>query len=108
MSKVEVGAYFYPLTTDCPERRARGEKLGYPMVDETLLAQQAVPLFEGHKQPRRFCLGESEWTRWDDNDIQAMARQVELAKTYGLDFFVFDTYIGQRGGAGKKRNGSAP
>lgn len=98
MSKIEVGAYFYPLTTGCPERARRANKLGYKPVDETVLASSATPLFDGHRQPRTYCLGSKDYTQWDDSDPDAMARQLELARDHGLDIFVFDTYTGTKNG----------
>lgn len=108
MFTAPMGAYFYPLTTKCPERTERGRTFGQVPVDETHMAQTATPLFTNHpeygnhRQPRTYCLGEPNLTRWDDSEPSTMARQVELAKNYGLDFFVFDTYVGLKKGEPRK------
>lgn len=97
-SPIEVGAYFYPLTKKDPIRQKRAKKLGRKIADEPKLAQKAKPLFPGHEQPHTYSLGSPERTIWDDSELESMGPQIELAKQYGLGFFVFDTYIGTRGG----------
>lgn len=95
---VKVGAYFYPITTQCPERARRARSFGAATIDEHELARSAQPLYPGHKQPRRYCLGDSAITHWDDSDPNMMARQVELAREFNVSFFIFNTYIGHRNG----------
>lgn len=95
---MEVGSYFYPLTQKCEARKARAGLMGHNMVDETELQAQAGKLFSDHDQPRQYCLGENKQTRWDDSNQRDMARQLELATTHGLDFFIFDTYLGRKKG----------
>lgn len=107
MSKIEVGAYFYPLSQYCTERRYRatsiGESLGIAQPEvpnELQLAQEAQPLFEGHKQPRTYCLmiGGKIKTTWDDIESTVFNTQVALAAAHGLSYFLFDTYHGLRNG----------
>lgn len=103
-----VGAYFYPQTMHCPVRAERAAHIGRQVLDETLLVQEAQPLFPGHMQPQAYCLGDPEWTRWDDTDDAAMRRQVELMQEGGLDFVVFDTYGGSRQGGAPQRELEEP
>ena len=53
-----VYAYFYPLTTKCEERERRADAHGTSLVDETQLCQDALPLYENHRQPVTYCLGD--------------------------------------------------
>lgn len=93
-----LGAYFYPLSSKSPERVHRAQLYEYDLKDETVLPQEARPLYKGHKQPNTYCLGDSKLTTWDDSDPSIMKRQIELAKESGLDFFIFNTYIGSKNG----------
>jgi hypothetical protein len=96
--KIPAYAYFYPLSTACPERQLRAEENGYVLADETQLCQDAEPLYEGHNQPVTYCLGNVALKNWDDADPEAMERQIDLATSNGLDGFIFDTYLGQKQG----------
>ena len=96
--KTPVYSYFYPLSTACPERQTRALEHGYELPDETQLCQDAEPLYSGHKQPVTYCLGEAAVKNWDDADPQSMERQAQLARAYGVDGFIFDTYLGQKNG----------
>ena len=96
---MKIGAYFYPLTTQCAERARRGKLAGALTIDEHELVAGAQPLYAGHRQPRRYCLGTPPVTSWDDAELSTMACQVELAQEFGLSFFVFNTYIGRRAGS---------
>lgn len=93
-----VFAYYYPLTTDCPEQRQRASKYGVTLVNESELATKALSLFDGHDQPRTYCLGDSSTPTWDDADPAVMEKQVALASENGVDGFLFDTYIGEKQG----------
>jgi hypothetical protein len=95
---MKVGAYFYPLTTRCAERARRGRLAGALTIDEHKLVAGAELLYPGHRQPKRYCLAEPSALSWDDSDASTMARQIELAQEFGLSFFVFNTYIGNRDG----------
>ncbi|MCA9380531.1 glycoside hydrolase family 99-like domain-containing protein [Candidatus Dojkabacteria bacterium] len=95
---MEYGAYFYPITTRCPDRRNRADLMGYSPVDESLLTQNATPLFRGHMQPNTYTIDGLNGTTWDDGDLSAMHTQIELAQEYGLSYFVMDTYIGRKEG----------
>ncbi len=107
MSTVEVGAYFYPLTTDCADRAWRaqmvGEALGMPQVqtggapNEFKIIADAPALFDGHDQPRTYCL-DAETTEWDDGDTDTLLKQVEMARAAGLSYFVIDAYTGMQYG----------
>ncbi len=91
-------AYFYPLTTQCPERQRRASDHGVVLVDETQLCQDAEPLYEGHAQPVVHCLGDTAIRNWDDADPKAMEKQAELASNNGVNGFIFDTYLGRKNG----------
>jgi hypothetical protein len=106
-SNAEVGAYFYPLTQSCFARRCRaldiGKDIGVDQLevpDELELAQQAQPLFEGHDQPRTYCLGEGDnlQTTWDDSQDSAIFTQAAMAASHGLSYFIVDSYDGLRDG----------
>ena len=97
MSAFEVGAYFYPLTQQCPEKQARARSLGRSVADEIALARDARPLFEGHAQPTVYCLDE-QTRHWDDSDESAMDAHITLAQDAGLGFFIFDSYEGMSRG----------
>lgn len=95
---LEFGTYFYPNSTRCPIRSRRVSDAGRPITDETKLVQTAQPRFNGHKQPHTYCLGNPTETHWDDADKTAMAKQVELAQEFGIDYFVFLAYIANSNG----------
>lgn len=96
--KYPVGAYFYPITTNSPERVLRAKQYGYTLINEVDLAAQANPLYKKHKQPNIYCLGDLESTPWDDTNIKSMEKQIDLAIKYGINFFIFNTYIGSKDG----------
>jgi len=98
MNHLRIGAYFYPITTCCPIRAARAQDHGASIINEALLAAKGKPLFAGHDQPRVSCLGKRTLCEWDDSDPVAMSLQVDLALEYGIDFWVFTTYIGTKRG----------
>ncbi len=93
MKTLKFGSYFYPFTTSCIERNTRAKELGYGIPDELILCQNATPLFDGHNQPIKYCLS-NNMDYWDDSDPKTMRIQVDMAKKNGLDFFIFDTYMG--------------
>ena len=97
-TNIPTYAYFYPLSTRCAERNRRASELGVELPDETLLCQQAEPMYPGHQQPQKYCLGDPSINTWDDADTDSMRRQIELASNNGLDGFIFDIFIGNRGG----------
>ncbi len=98
---IPILAYHYPLTSTCPEKVKRAIAHGADSVaDETLIVQKSATLFDGHDQPREYCIGDVALNTWDDADPEAMEEQIGLAKQYGLDGFIFDAYIGQRSGEG--------
>lgn len=98
MSEVSTLAYFYPQTTSCPERTERAQNLGYTLANESELIQNATQLFDEHDQPRTYCLGDLDSMVWDDSTSEAISKQIDLAKQYGVDGFIFDTYGGIREG----------
>ncbi|MGB4965746.1 MAG: glycoside hydrolase family 99-like domain-containing protein [Microgenomates group bacterium] len=95
---LEFGTYFYPNSTRCPIRSRRASDARRPITDETQLVQTAPPRFDGHQQPHTYCLGNREETIWDDAEQTAMAKQVEIARQFGIDYFVFLTYIANSNG----------
>lgn len=96
--KTPAYAYFYPLSTACPERQQRAALNNYVLPDETQLCQDAEPLYPGHAQPVTHCLGDIATRNWDDADPEAMEKQIALATSNGVDGFIFDTYLGQKRG----------
>lgn len=97
-SEIPIYSYFYPVSTQCPERQERARTHGYELVDETQLCQDAQPLYEGHDQPVTYSLGDVATRNWDDADPEAMAPQIELATKHGISGFIFDSYLGQKSG----------
>jgi len=106
MSEVAVGAYFYPQSPMCGARLQRSydvnAELGLQQHDipnELTLVQSAQPLFEGHDQPKTYCLpiGEEQMTVWDDS-YGMLFEQAAMAQNHGLSFFIFDSYNGLRNG----------
>ncbi len=105
--EVRVGAYFYPQTSFCPDRLHRGlgvfKELGMAgfleQSSELELARTAPALFDGHDQPRTYCLpGKLPETDWDDYHTDTLQRQCLIARRYGLSYFIVDAYDGVRGG----------
>lgn len=105
-AEVPVGVYFYPQTTSCEVGRGRSLAIGREVVDETILVAKAQPLFEGHRQPRTYCLGDPKDVNWDDADPIAMSKQTDLIQETGFDFVIFDAYGGilPNGSAVRERN----
>lgn len=95
---IPIYSYFYPVSTQCPERQERARAHGYELADETQLCQDAQPLYEGHQQPVTYCLGDVAVRNWDDADPEAMASQIDLATQNGVNGFIFDSYLGQKDG----------
>ena len=99
----KLGAYFYPHTDYCPPTHSRRARLAQALgmdalnaVNDLTLAATAEPLFDGHDQPRRYQLGRE--TFWDDSHTSTVASHIALAQQYGLSYFIFNTYVGQRDG----------
>lgn len=109
--KLQVGAYFYPLTTrristSITEayRAFRAEvDLERNVINRSLnefeLVQNAQPLFEGHQISQQYCLPDKvPKTMWDDSQKDVVATQIALAREAGLSYFIFDAYDGVRYG----------
>ena len=93
---LRTGAFFYPQTSDRDLSRLPA---GTPFQwNESQEVQRACPLFSGHDQPRTYTIDDGSTTTWDDADPGVMRQQVRLAESHGLDFFVFDSYVGTRNG----------
>ncbi len=75
-----VAAYVYPGWHSCPERD-RHFPAGWSEWD---LVYDAGPRFPDHRQPNLPLLG-----RYDDSDPTVAARQIDLARRYGVDLFVY-------------------
>lgn len=94
--ETRVGAYFYPNEPSCPVRTERAG--GIRVESEPVIARNTEPLFDGHDQPRSYCLGEKHLDDWDDSEKSAVAKHVDLAHDANLDFFIVDSYVGVRKG----------
>lgn len=92
----KIGAYFYPNEPSDPIRKLRAG--GRSIPSEFALAENAKPLFPGHDQPKRYCLGDKDITDWNDSDEKTTRMHLELAHEAGIDYFTIDTYLGIRGG----------
>ena len=77
---VTVAAYVYPGWHPCPERD-RGFPPGWSEWDLVLGAR---PRFPGHEQPRVPLHGP-----YDDSLPEAAAKQILLARSHGVDLFVY-------------------
>jgi len=75
-----IAAYVYPGWHPCPER----DKAFPPGWSEWDLVLSAQPHFPGHRQPNLPLDGP-----YDDSDPATAARQVRLARSFGLDLFVY-------------------
>lgn len=103
-----IYSYYYPLSTSCETLQKRALRNGGgEVVDETALCQGAKPLFYGHSQPNVYTFdGTADSTVWDDADPRVMQSQIDLAQNYGIDGFIFDTYVGVKGGVLSKEKTS--
>ena len=95
-----IYSYYYPLTTSCNTLQQRSLANGGAMpTDETILCQKAKPLFVSHRQPNIYSFnGSPESSVWDDMEPRVMQAQIDLAQQYGVDGFIFDTYVGVKNG----------
>lgn len=80
---MRVLAYVYPGWHPIPERDASF----YPGFTEWDLVEQSGPRFADHVQPRL-----PLWGRYDDRDPVAVARRIELCRTYGIDGLVYGCF----------------
>lgn len=95
---MKTGAYFYPLTTRCAVRNKRTEANTLEVINEISLSSQARSIFKNQNIPHAYCLGTVDTVSWDDEDEDALKAQVSLAQKFGIDFFIFDSYMGLRDG----------
>lgn len=100
---VRIGAYFYPNEPSCPIRTERNK--GQRVESEPVLARNARSLFPGHDQPRAYCLGDKNWTDWDDSERLTAERQIDLGNEARLNFFIVDSYLGIRNGKAMQESG---
>jgi hypothetical protein len=77
---VRIAAYVYPGWHPIPERDASFA----PGFTEWDLVEACRPRFDGHAQPRLPRDG-----RYDDRDPAAVGPRIALARSYGLDAFVY-------------------
>ncbi len=98
MERPPIYPYFYPITRVSKDRNRRALRHGATIPDEIRIAQEARPRFEGHDQPLIHCLGDISLRYWDDADPDAMRMQTELAAQYGVDGFIFDSFMGAKHG----------
>ena len=83
MERPSVFAYYFPSWhTD-----ARNEGWFGKGWSEWSLLKAARPRFEGHRQPRV-----PEFGYFDESEPQVFEKQIDLAKQYGVDGFIFDFY----------------
>ncbi|MBD3204078.1 hypothetical protein GF327_07305 [Candidatus Woesearchaeota archaeon] len=108
-------AYFYPTTKKCFTRNQRAidaaEAIGnlpeYDVSiesivpDEHHLISSARPAFPGHVQPKIYCLDtelkDDSYTTinpWDDFDMDAIKKHLELMQKAGIDTVIFDYFGG--------------
>jgi|GEM_PF-365767 len=92
---LRIGAYFYPQTIADRDLSRLPDGACFHW-NETREVGRARPRFDGHDQPRTYTIDDGTTMEWDDTDPDAMHQQVRLAQAHGVDFFVFDSYIGTR------------
>lgn len=78
-----IAAYVYSGWHPIPER----DESFHPGFTEWELLRECRPRFDGHSQPRVPLLGE-----YDDRDPQEVSRRVQLARTHGVDAFVYGVF----------------
>lgn len=78
--KTIVAAYVYTGWHACPERN----KMLSPLFNEWDLVLKAPKRFEGHNQPRIPLNG-----TYDDSNPETAVKQIETAKQFGVDMFVY-------------------
>jgi len=78
--KITIAAYLYPGWHSCPQRD-KSFPSGWSEWD---LVYAARPRFEGHRQPNLPLQG-----RYDDSLPATAESQVSLARTHGVDLFVY-------------------
>ncbi|MHC4598596.1 MAG: glycoside hydrolase family 99-like domain-containing protein [Planctomycetota bacterium] len=77
---MKIAAYVYPGWHPCHER----DRHFPPGFSEWDLVYACQPRFEGHVQPRR-----PLWGRYDDANPEAVGARVRLARSLGVDLFVY-------------------
>lgn len=66
--------------------------------DETYEVANAKKLFPGHDQPRKYTIDNGKSFTWQDTNPKSLDKQVTMAKSYGIDTFLFASYIGEKDG----------
>lgn len=98
MERPPIYSYFYPVTRVSEDRNRRAIRHKADIPDELRTAREALPRFEGHDQPIIHCLGDTALRNWDDANPDSMRLQTELAVQYGIDGFIFDSFMGAKHG----------
>ena len=80
---VEVGVYYFPQY----HRDGRNDAWHGHGWTEWELVKRAEPRFESHYQPKV-----PLWGYYDEADPVCAARSIEVARSHGIDFFIFDWY----------------
>jgi hypothetical protein len=83
VTRISVGAYYYPGWHPCPVRDSAFPK-GWSEWD---LLKNCVPHFDGHDQPKV-----PLWGYENEADPQVFDKKLQAAQAYGIDFFVFANY----------------
>lgn len=83
-----IGTYFYPQIDPGidPIRDARARRSGVLRVKNETVGS-------GHVIDAKGSI-----TQWSDHDPSVIARQIELAQNFGIDFFMVDQYVGADNG----------
>ena len=83
MKRKEIYAYYFPNWHVDP----LNEKWHGKNWTEWEVVKCARSRFPGHEQPRA-----PLWGYEDEADPEVMAKKIDVAKQYGIDGFIFDTY----------------
>ena len=94
--EIKIGAYYYPMYPARPGGRHESWRIGKGAIDELSLLRNAQPMFQDHKIRRPIAYsGVPAYS--DQSRKKVIEGQIELAKEYGIDFFIFDWYMNNKG-----------
>ncbi len=83
LEHIDIGVYYFPQYHP-DERNDEWHGRGWT---EWELVKRAEPRFPGHYQPKI-----PAWGYYDESQPEAAARAIDVARSHGVDFFIFDWY----------------
>lgn len=94
VERTPIFAYFFPQDVEDSHRIERTRDLKGNLISDLELARNTGSLL-GKKTT--YCLGDSI-VDWCDSDPKVIGKQIELAKNFGINGFIVDTYVGSQHG----------